>query len=61
MRLTDEQSVLLTTFRKVGTPVPTPVWIVELDDGRVGFSTSSGSGKVKRLAHTTRVTLQPAE
>jgi uncharacterized protein len=61
MRLADEKYVLLTTFRKVGTPVPSPVWIVELDDGRVGFSTSSGSGKVKRLAHTSRVTLQPCD
>jgi uncharacterized protein len=61
MRLADEKYVLLTTFRKVGPPVPSPVWIVELDDGRVGFSTSSGSGKVKRLAHTSRVTLQPCD
>ena len=59
MSLTDEKYVLLTTFRKAGTAVSTPVWIVGPNDGRVGFYTSSGSGKAKRLAHTSRVTLQP--
>jgi len=39
--------------------VPTPVWITPLKDGSMGFSTSSGSGKAKRLAHTSRVTVQP--
>ena len=32
MTLSDEKYVLLTTFRKDGTAVPTPVWIVGLDD-----------------------------
>jgi len=30
-----------------------------LDDGKIGFWTSSGSGKTKRLAHTEAVTIQP--
>jgi uncharacterized protein len=59
MALGDEKYVLLTTFRRDGTPVSTPVWVVPIDEGRVGFWTSSGSGKAKRLAHTERVTLQP--
>jgi PPOX class probable F420-dependent enzyme len=54
----DEKYILLTTFRRDGTPVPTPVWVVPLDDGKLGLWTSSGSGKVKRLAHTDRVTVQ---
>jgi PPOX class probable F420-dependent enzyme len=59
--LSDEKYMLLTTFRRDGTPVSTPVWVVALDGETVGFWTSSGSGKVKRLAHTTRVTVQPSD
>jgi len=59
--LGDEKYILLTTFRRDGTPVATPVWAVALDDGKVGFWTSSGSGKAKRLAHTARVTVQPCD
>jgi uncharacterized protein len=59
--LGDEKYILLTTFRRDGTPVATPVWAVALDDGAIGFWTSSGSGKAKRLAHTARVTVQPCD
>ncbi len=38
----------LTTFRKNGTPVPTPVWFVEAD-GRLYVFTQMDSGKVKRI------------
>lgn len=61
MGLADEKYVLLTTYRKNGTPVATAVWAVGLDGGRIGFWTSSGSGKVKRLAHTDRVLVQPSD
>jgi len=61
MALSDERYMLLTTFRRDGTPVSTPVWVVPLDGGNVGFWTSSGSGKAKRLAHTDRVTVQPCD
>src|ERR1700735_5165215 len=60
MSLGEEQYLLMTTFRKNGTPVSTPVWIVDLGDGKIGFWTSSGSGKAKRLAHTSRVIVQPS-
>ncbi|MCU1493222.1 MAG: putative F420-dependent enzyme [Acidimicrobiaceae bacterium] len=56
-----EKYMVLTTFRRDGTPVKTPVWVVPLDDGKVGFWTSSASGKAKRLAHTERVTVQPSD
>jgi PPOX class probable F420-dependent enzyme len=61
MALSDEKYVLLTTFRRDGTPVKTPVWVVALDNGHFGFWTSSGSGKAKRLAHTERVTVQACD
>jgi PPOX class probable F420-dependent enzyme len=61
MALSDEKYILLTTFRKDGTPVASPVWVVSLDNGKLGFTTSSGSGKYKRLRHTERVTVQPCD
>lgn len=59
MGLADEKYLSLTTFRKSGAAVPTPLWCVDLGDGAIGFWTNLGSGKVKRLAHTPRVTVQP--
>jgi PPOX class probable F420-dependent enzyme len=59
MPLSDEKYMRFTTYRKDGTPVATPVWVVKLDDSTVGFWTSSGSGKAKRLGHTERVVVQP--
>lgn len=53
--------MLLTTFRRDGTSVATPVWVTRYDDQSVAFWTSSGSGKAKRLAHTQRVTVQPSD
>lgn len=61
MAYADEKYVLLTTFKRDGTPVSTPVWCSPLDDDEFGFWTSSGSGKAKRLAHTERVTVQPCD
>lgn len=60
MGLSDEKYVSATTFRKTGAGVSSPTWIVPLDDGRVGFWTSSASGKIKRLRNNPRITLQPA-
>ncbi|OLT16650.1 F420-dependent oxidoreductase [Serinicoccus sp. CUA-874] len=55
-----EEFISFTTFRRNGEPVPTPVWVVPLRDGeRVGFYTTMGTGKTKRLRHTSRVTVQP--
>ena len=61
MVLADEKYLLLTTFRRDGTPVSSPVWVAGLAEGRIGFWTSSGSGKAKRLVHTERVTVQPCD
>ena len=61
MNLGNEKYLLLTTFRRNGSPVPSPVWIVDMGDGTLAFWTSSGSGKAKRLSHTSKVTLQPCD
>jgi PPOX class probable F420-dependent enzyme len=57
--ITDEKYVLLTTFRRNGDAVPTPVWIVALPDGTAGCGTEIDSGKVKRIRDNPSVTLQP--
>ncbi len=61
MTLAEERYLLFTTFRRSGDAVATPVWAVPLADDRIGFWTSSGSGKAKRLAHTARVVVQPCD
>ena len=61
MAISDEKYVSTTTYRKSGTPVSTATWIVELDGGRIGFWTSSKSGKYKRLRNNPKVTLQPSD
>ena len=59
MAITDEKYVLLTTLRKNGDGVATPVWIVALPDGTAGFTTEIDAGKVKRIRNNPVVTLQP--
>ncbi len=46
----------LTTFRRDGTPVSTPVWFVD-DGGRILVWTDASSGKVKRIRSNSRVTV----
>lgn len=58
--LADEKYVVLTTTRKDGRSVPTPVWIAALPDGAFGFTTELTSGKVKRIRNFPDVTLQPS-
>lgn len=52
--------VSLTTFRRTGTPVATPVWAAPEGDALVVW-TRTDSGKVKRLRHTARVTVAPCD
>ncbi len=56
--LGDEDYVELTTFRRSGVPVPTPVWVVRDCDALL-VTTPSGSGKVKRLRNNADVELRP--
>src|SRR5215471_5904395 len=53
-----EQCIALTTFRKTGQRVVTPVWFAQRL-GTIYVETHADAGKLKRLRHTTRVTLAP--
>ena len=57
-QLNSAKYISLTTFRKTGEPVTTPVWFAE-QDGTIYLYTFPGAGKVKRIRHTARVTLAP--
>jgi PPOX class probable F420-dependent enzyme len=52
--------VLLTTFRRDGTPVATPVWVVS-DGADVLVITGARTGKVARVRHTPAVLLAPCD
>ena len=52
--------VSLTTFRRTGVPVATPVWAAPDGESLIVW-TRADSGKVKRLRHTTRVTVAPCD
>src|SRR5262245_23368092 len=57
-RLEQQKTVLLTTFKRDGTPVGTPVSIV-VHDGRGYFRTWDTSGKAKRLRNNPEVEAAP--
>ena len=58
--LASEPYLSLTTFRRNGTAVPTPVWAAP-KDGRLLVWTGAASGKVKRVRHTPAVTVAPCD
>jgi len=53
-----EKFVSLTTFRRSGDAVSTPVWIAQDGDALV-VTTAEQTGKVKRLRNDPRVQLRP--
>lgn len=57
--ISQEKCIALTTYRRNGEGVATPVWVNRVSDGRIGFWTSMGSGKTKRMRHNSSVTVQP--
>ncbi|MEV1143618.1 PPOX class F420-dependent oxidoreductase [Micromonospora sp. NPDC049799] len=59
-RLSAEKYILLTTFRKDGRAVPTPVWAVR-DGDALAVWTVSDSGKVKRIRRSGDVTVAPCD
>jgi hypothetical protein len=52
--------VLLTTFRKDGRAVPTPLWVVR-DGAELAVWTPVDTGKVKRIRRSGRVTVAPCD
>ena len=59
-RLAAEKYVLLTTFRRDGRAVPTPVWAVR-DGDTLSVWTVADSGKVKRIRRSGEVTVAPCD
>lgn len=55
-RLTAGNYVLLTTFRRDGTPVPTPVWAGRDGEDLIVW-TRTDAGKVKRIRNNATVEL----
>jgi PPOX class probable F420-dependent enzyme len=55
-QLGSEKYVLLTTFRRDGRAVATPLWVVP-DGAGLAFWTVAGSGKIKRIRNSGRVTV----
>ena len=53
-----QQTVLLTTFRRDGTPVETPVNIA-VDGDRAFIRSWDSAGKVKRIRNNPEVTIAP--
>ena len=58
-RFEKQGTVLLTTFRRDGRLVRTPVSLA-LVDGHAVFRTWDTAWKARRLAHTDRITLAPS-
>ena len=61
MTIANEKYVALTTYRRSGESSSAPVWIADLGDGTMGFTTSSGSLKVTRIRNDNRIQLQPCD
>lgn len=59
--LAEETYVSLTTLKRSGEAVSTPVWVMGLGDGRLAISTGADSWKVKRARRDPRVMLQPCD
>jgi len=53
-----QKYISLTTFRKTGAGVPTPVWFGE-DKGKLYVMTRSDMGKAKRLRNNPQVKVAP--
>jgi PPOX class probable F420-dependent enzyme len=54
----DDRYLALTTYRRDGRPVTTPVWAVSLD-GKLYVVTAKSTGKARRVRATARVRFAP--
>lgn len=52
---------LLTSYRKTGEAVPSPVWFGVAGDGLVYFASEAAAPKVRRIANNPRVRLAPCD
>ncbi|MEU9517376.1 PPOX class F420-dependent oxidoreductase [Streptomyces sp. NPDC048224] len=59
-RLGAGKYLLVTTYRKNGTPVATPVWVVR-DEDALGVWTVADSWKVKRVRNRADVLVGPCD
>ncbi|MDX2597717.1 MULTISPECIES: PPOX class F420-dependent oxidoreductase [Streptomyces] len=59
-RLGSGKYLLVTSYRKDGTPVATPVWVVPDGDG-LGVWTTTDSWKVKRIRRRADVLVGPCD
>src|SRR3954464_1267787 len=60
LELGEGKYLLLTTFRKDGRAVPTPVWVVRDGERLVAWS-AMDSGKVKRIRRDGAVEVGPCD
>ncbi|MFE3452903.1 PPOX class F420-dependent oxidoreductase [Nonomuraea sp. NPDC059194] len=60
MNLGHEQYVSVTTYRRNGAAVPTPVWVAQ-DADAIVIWTVADSGKVKRMRANPSVTVAPCD
>ena len=59
-QLGSEKYVFLTTFRKDGRAVGTPIWVMPNGE-HLAFWTPKDTGKVKRIRNSGRVTVQACD
>jgi PPOX class probable F420-dependent enzyme len=59
-RLAAGKYLLVTTYRRDGRTVPTPVWVVR-DGEALGAWTAADSGKVKRIRNRADVLVGPCD
>jgi PPOX class probable F420-dependent enzyme len=57
--LRTQRNILLTTFRRDGSPVGTPVNVAVKDFQHAYFRTWASSGKARRVARNPEVTVAP--
>lgn len=58
--LTNRRYISLTTFKRDGTPVSTPVWVVSDDSERLLVWSAAKTWKVRRIRRNPRVLVAPA-
>lgn len=59
--LAGEKYISLTTFKRDGTPVATPVWVVSDDGRRLLVWTGASTWKVKRIRRDPRVVVAASD